>query len=179
MRKLIVSSLVSADGGFTSPASWVGDYFDADAAATALARLNESDAFLMGRASYEYFAPAWSKGTGPYMDRLNEIRKIVFSASLTSADEWRNTEIVATDAAEAVAGLTKQGDGHLMMYGYGRLAQHLAERGLVDELNLAVHPILLGAGEPMLRAGTTTHLTLVSAEARPNGVVDLRYIPKA
>ena len=56
-------------------------------------------AFLMGRASYEYFAPAWSKGTGPYMDRLNEIRKIVFSASLTSVDEWRNTEIVATDAS--------------------------------------------------------------------------------
>ena len=92
MRKLIVSSLVSLDGIHGDPQSWIGDYFDGQAAEESLAVLLDSDAMLMGRNTYEYFAPAFSPPSGPYLERINEIRKYVFSSTLTAAD-WNNTTI--------------------------------------------------------------------------------------
>ena len=58
MRNLIVSSLVSLDGIHGDPQSWIGDYFDGQAAEESLAVLLDSDAMLMGRNTYQYFAPA-------------------------------------------------------------------------------------------------------------------------
>jgi dihydrofolate reductase len=81
MRKLIVSSLVSLDGIHGDPQSWVGDFFDEQAAEESLAVLLDSDAMLMGRNTYEYFAPVWSSPSGPYLERINEMRKYVFSSS--------------------------------------------------------------------------------------------------
>ena len=66
MRKLIVSSLVSLDGIYGDPQSWAGDYFDEQAAEQSLAVLLDSDAMLMGRNTYEYFAPAWSSPSGAF-----------------------------------------------------------------------------------------------------------------
>ena len=64
MRNLIVSSLVSLDGIHGDPQSWVGDYFDQQAAEESLAVLLDSDAMLMGRNTYDYFAPRWSSPSG-------------------------------------------------------------------------------------------------------------------
>ena len=101
MRNLIVSSLVSLDGIHGDPQSWVGDYFDEQAAQESLATLLDSDAMLMGRNTYEYFAPAWSSPSGPYLERINEMRKYVFSSTLTVAD-WNNTTIISGDPLAAV-----------------------------------------------------------------------------
>ena len=113
MRKLIVSSLVSLDGIHGDPQSWTGDYFDEQAAEQSLAVLLDSDAMLMGRNTYEYFAPAFSSPGGPYLERINEMRKYVFSSTLTAAD-WNNTTIVPGDPVAAVRELKGQGDGHLV-----------------------------------------------------------------
>ena len=72
MRDLIVSSLVSLDGVHGDPQSWAGDYFDQQAAEESLSALLDSDAMLMGRNTYDYFAPpgrrlqglTWSGSTG-------------------------------------------------------------------------------------------------------------------
>jgi dihydrofolate reductase len=174
MRKLIVSSLVSLDGIYGDPQSWAGDYFDEQAAAESLAVLLESDAMLMGRNTYEYFAPAWSSPSGPYLERINEIRKYVFSSTLTTAD-WNNTKLISGDPVAAVRELKQQGDGHLVIYGYGQLAQTLLEHGLVDELNVVVNPVILGSGTALFRPGKRTNLRLVSVKQRDNGVVTLSY----
>jgi dihydrofolate reductase len=174
MRKLIVSSLVSLDGIYGDPQSWAGDYFDEQAAAESLAVLLDSDAMLMGRNTYEYFAPAWSSPSGPYLERINQIRKYVFSSTLTAAD-WNNTTIIPGDPVAAVRVLKEQGDRHLVIYGYGQLAQTLLEHGLVDELNLVINPVMLGSGTTLFRPGKRTSLRLVSATERRNGVVTLSY----
>jgi len=174
MRKLIVSSLVSLDGIYGDPQSWAGDYFDEQAAAASLAVLLESDAMLMGRNTYEYFAPAWSSPSGPYLERINEMRKYVFSSTLTAAD-WNNSTIIAGDPVAAVRELKEQGDGNLMIYGYGQLAQTLLEDGLVDELNMVINPVLLGGGTALFRPGKRTNLRLVSVSERRNGTVSFSY----
>jgi dihydrofolate reductase len=174
MRKLIVSSLVSADGIHGDPQTWSGDYSDEEAAAQWLAVLLESDAMLMGRNTYELFARLWGSPSGPYMERLYEMRKYVFSSTLTTAD-WNNTTIIPGDPVPAVRELKEQGDGHLIIYGYGQLAQTLLEHGLVDELDFVVNPVMLGSGITLFRPGQRTNLRLVSVAERRNGVVTLSY----
>jgi dihydrofolate reductase len=174
MRKLIVSSLVSLDGIHGEPQSWIGDYFDDQAAEESLAVLLDSDAMLMGRTTYEYFAPAFSPPAGPYLERINEMRKYVFSSTLAAAD-WNNSTVIPGDPVAAVRELKQQGDRHLVIYGYGRLAQTLLEHGLVDQLNFVVNPVVVGSGTTLFRPGKRTNLRLVSVTERRNGVVTLSY----
>jgi dihydrofolate reductase len=174
MRKLIVSSLVSLDGIHGDPQSWIGDYFDDQAAEESLAVLLDSDAMLMGRNTYDYFAPAWSSPSGPYLERIYEMRKYVFSSTLTAAG-WNNTTIIPGDPAAAVRELKQPGDGHLVIYGYGQLAQSLLERGLVDQLSFVIIPVMVGGGTTLFRPGKRTNLRLVSVAERRNGVVTLSY----
>ena len=174
MRKLIVSSLVSLDGIHGDPQSWVGEFFDEQAVQESLATLLDSDAMLMGRNTYEYFAPAWSSPSGPYLERINEMPKYVFSSTLTAAD-WNNTTILPGDPVAAVRELKDRGDGHLMIYGYGQLAQSLLEHGLVDQLTFVVNPVVAGSGTTLFRPGKRTNLRLTSVTQRRNGVVVLSY----
>ena len=161
---VIVSSLISADGVRDDPMSWVGDLFDADAVEGSIAQLKAVDAFLMGRRSYDYFAPAWSGGGDPYADALAATPKYVFSSTLESTD-WANTTIVRTDAVPAVREL----GGTSMLYGFGRLAQSLLAAGLVEQIQFGVHPVVVATGRTPLR--------LTETERRGNGAVVLRYAP--
>jgi dihydrofolate reductase len=161
---VIVSSLTSADGIRDEPMAWIGDLFDADAVSGSIQQLKSADAFLMGRGSYQAFAPFWSGGGDPYTDALAAMPKYVFSATLERTD-WANTTIVRTDAVEAVRALP----GTSLMYGFGRLARSLLAAGLVDELHFGVHPVTV---EP-----ARTPLTLLGVDRLANGAVALRYAP--
>ena len=160
MRRIKVGALVSLDGVGADPQSWALEYFDEAMTKRSLDELERTDAMLMGRGAYEYFQPKWPRAQGPYMDRINGMRKLVFSNSLEAVD-WSNAELVRGDAVEAVRGLK----GAFVVYGYTRLARSLLAAGLVDELDFTVHPLLLSPKRP---------LTLVGAEARPNGVVSIK-----
>ena len=161
---VIVSSLISADGIRDDPMSWIGDLFDAEAAEGSIAQLKSVDAFLMGRRSYDYFAPAWSGGGDPYSDALAAIPKYVFSSTLAGTD-WANTTIVRTDAVAAVRAL----GGTSMLYGFGRLAQSLLAVGLVEQIQFGVHPVVVRPARTPLR--------LSELDRRANGAVVLRYEP--
>jgi dihydrofolate reductase len=102
------------------------------------------------------------------------MRKYVFSSTLTAAD-WNNTTIISGDPSAAVRELKRQGDRHLVIYGYGQLAQTLLERGLVDQLNFVIIPVMAGGGTTLFRPGKRTNLRLVSVTERRNGVVTLSY----
>jgi dihydrofolate reductase len=172
MRKLIVGALMSLDGVQEAPRSWASPYFDDAAAEQALKRLLGADAMLMGRKTYEYFAPAWPQATGAYADRVNAIQKYVLSRTLTAAG-WNNTTIVADDAVRWARELKEQGGGDLVVYGFGQLAHTLLENDLVDVLDLWIHPVALG-GE-RFRNGKARALRLSGTEQRPTGVVSLVY----
>jgi dihydrofolate reductase len=175
VRKLIEASFVSLDGVIGDPRAWATPYFDPSAQAEALQELNGSDAMLMGRGTYEYFAPAWPALSGAYADRMNEIPKYVFSSTLERAD-WSNSTIIRDDPVSAVGELKQQDGNDLIMYGHGRLGQALLEHGLIDELRLAIHPLVVGEGQLLHRVGARqTTLTLVGAKTLSSGVVVLAY----
>lgn len=176
MRKIIESSLVSLDGVIGDPPTWIGDYIDEEFEKDALERLLSSDALLMGRRTYEMFAQIWPTRTGVYADKVNSIRKYVFSSTLDKAD-WKNSTILRGDVTSEVRQLKQRTGLDLAIYGHGLLGQTLLKQGLLDELRLSIHPLLVGHGKLFFREGESTKLKLIGTESFKSGVVVLRYQP--
>jgi dihydrofolate reductase len=174
MRRLLVGCLLTLDGVHDAPRSWAGPYFDADAARQSLDQLERTDAMLMGAGTYRYFATTWPYESGPYPDRMNAIRKHVFSSTLTST-EWNNSVLVRDDPVAAVTRLKAEGGGDLVVYGCGRLSQTLLDHDLVDELTVSLFPVIQGSGRTMQRTDPR-RLELVSVTRNPVGTVSLTYV---
>jgi dihydrofolate reductase len=174
MRRIIESTRVSLDGVIGDLQAWGMPYLDLEAQHAAAKQLSVSDAMLMGRHTYEVLAAAWSGRTGEFADRINGVRKYVFSSTLEHA-AWHNSTIVGGDVVAEVARLKQDGDRDLVIYGHGPLGQALIEHGLLDELRLSVHPLVVGRGTLLFRDGPITPLQLASARTLANGVVVLTY----
>jgi dihydrofolate reductase len=153
------------------------DYLDADAQKAATAQLSRSDAMLMGRNTYQALSTAWSTREGEFAETINAIKKYVISSTLRSTD-WNNSTILSGDVITEVTELKQQDGRDLMIYGHGPLGQTLLERGLLDEIRLSVHPIIVGTGALFHRDGEKkTELQLVGSEPLPTGVIVLTYRP--
>ena len=176
MRKIIESTLVSLDGVIGDPHLWAMNYFDDEAQKDSLEMLLASDAMLMGRRTYEIFAGVWPARTGDYADRMNSIRKYVFSSTLERAD-WNNSTIIRGDVAAEVAKLKQQDGRGLVIYGHGPLGQTLLEHGLLDQLRFWIHPILVGRGRLLFLEGEKRILKLIAKKTLGTGVVVLSYQP--
>jgi dihydrofolate reductase len=177
-RRLVQSVLVSLNGIIGEPMKWAGPYFGGGSAAHSLAALRRSDAFLMGRRTYEIFARQWPGATGPYADFLNQMPKYVFSSTLADA-EWNNTTIISGEVADEVRALKEAGGNDLLFYGHGRFGQTLVDAGLVDELTLTMVPVFVPSGTPLFReGGESRRWDLVEAGAGHDpGLASLTYRP--
>lgn len=181
MGKIAVHEFVSLDGVFEDP-RWTGQFGFAEAMGRAIAELTTaSSAILLGRRTFEMFAPAWSTRRAeddPGVPFFNDTRKYVVSSTLENADAWQNSEIVGPYDAEAIRHLKQRSDGNVYISGSGTLVRALLGDGLVDELHLFVYPVVLGEGARLLADGAAhTRLTLSAHEAYVNGVLHLTYGP--
>lgn len=174
MRKIIESTLVSLDGVFGEPHTWAMEYFDQEAEKYALELVSASDAMLMGRGTYEFFAAAFPHQTGEYGDRINKMRKYVFSNTLKKTD-WSNSSIISGDVAAETAKLKQQDGKDLVIYGHGLLGQTLLEKNLLDELKLWIHPLFAGRGQLLFRESDKKKLKLLTTKTLGTGVVVLTY----
>jgi dihydrofolate reductase len=155
---LILKMSVSLDG-YVAPADgssdWVAAGRSPDGAEWVLDTVSNAGAHLVGATTYTRWAGFWPDASGPFAVPMNEIPKVVFSNSLTSA-EWDETTIATGDLADAVARLKQErSGGYLLAQGGVRFARSLVETGLIDEYRLVVHPVVLGAGERIFLAPLT------------------------
>jgi dihydrofolate reductase len=158
MASLVLKMSVSLDG-YVAPidgsTDWIAAGRSDDGASWTVETLSNAGAHLVGATTYAGWAGYWPGASGPFAKPMNEIPKIVFSNSLTSAD-WGETEIAAGDLAEAITRLKQErSDGYLLAHGGTRFARSLVETGLIDEYRLVVHPVVLGAGERLFSAPLT------------------------
>ncbi len=178
MGKIAVHEFTTLDGVFDSP-TWTFDYpFDPKMGDAIAGVMGSSKAILLGRRTYQEFAPAWSARTAeddPGAPFMNESPKYVVSSTLESAD-WNNSTIVGPYSAEAIASIKDGIDGNIYVSGSGTLVRALFADSLVDELHLFVFPLTLGAGKRLFPdGGPKAKLTLTEAEAYESGVVHLGY----
>ena len=177
MRKLVEWTFVSLDGVIDSP-EWAGPYLDDEHHRYALALLDEADALLLGRKTYQGFVDFWPKQTGEIADRINGRPKYVASRTLPpGAADW-NATVLEGDVAEAVARLKVEPGGNILKFGTGELDKTLLEHGLVDELYFSKAPLAVGRGERLFE-GVEATFELIEASTFANGIVVLKYVPTA
>ena len=158
MASLVLKMSVSLDG-YVAPIDGSTDWSAAgrsdDARRWTVETVSNASAHLMGATTYAGWATYWPTAAGPFARPLNEMPKVVFSSSLTSAD-WGETTIAAGDLAEAITRLKQErSEGYLLAHGGTRLARSLVTTGLIDEYRLVIHPVVLGAGERIFDAPLT------------------------
>jgi dihydrofolate reductase len=175
MRKLIESTLVSLDGVIESPERWA--IFDDEASELSMQELDNYDAFVMGRVTYERFRDNWGAGGNPYVDRIGAMPKYVASRSLDDVT-W-NATLLGPDIVTAIQDLKAQPGKDLIKYGTSRLDATLLGAGLVDELRVWIMPVVVGSGQRIFEDVEPSSLSLNLTDVRRlrNGSVVLTYMP--
>jgi dihydrofolate reductase len=180
MRKIINSTYISLDGVIEGPHLWPSRGRPSDERAGQIqADLALScDALLMGRHTYDGFAPVWPTRSGdPVSDHINAMRKYVVSTTLQDP-EWHNTQVIDGDVAAEIARLRQAPGKDIVQYGFGAVSRLLLEHGLLDELRLWVHPLIVGAGRPsdlLFGAAHAVGFELTDTTTLSDGIVILSY----
>jgi dihydrofolate reductase len=179
MRKIVAGLFVSLDGVVESPDKWHLRYYNDEMGEIVDRAAEQADAILLGRRTYQEFADFWpSQGSEePFADHMNSTPKHVVSTTLTTLD-WANSSLVAGDFLDGVSTLKQQPGGDIQVIGSPTLVQSLLREGLLDELGLLVHPIVVGGGKRLFEnGGYGTALRLVDSRQLGTGVVSLTYAP--
>jgi dihydrofolate reductase len=190
MRKLIVHEFVTLDGVMQAPGGkdedrdggfehggWTMPYWHDDIGKSFFALMQDTDAFLLGRRTYEAHAAAFEPmpAGDPFGDVMNAPRKYVVSRTLTTPT-WRNTTIIRDNVIESVRDLKTQPGKNILTDGSSQLVHALLEHDLIDELHLSLYPLSLGSGKRVLPDGLHATFNLASATPYPSGVVGLHYV---
>jgi dihydrofolate reductase len=179
MRKIVNSTYVTLDGVIENPQDWpsMGGFSD-PGGKIQLTLLERCDAVLMGRHTYDSFAPVWSAMSGDALsDRMNALPKYVVSTTLTDP-QWNNTTVIDHDPIGTIRELKQQPGRDIVQYGFGRLSHALMGAGLLDELRLWVHPFFVGSGTVgglLYRTGSSGTFALADAITLDSGIVILTY----
>jgi len=178
MGRIVSNFFISLDGVVESPEKWHFPYFDDAMGAIIGAGMETATAFLMGRTLYDEWSSYWPEQSPdePFSEFINTLPKYVLSATLTDPT-WHHTTVVSDDVAAAVTRLKDTTDGDIVMSGSATTVRWLLANGLLDELNLLVHPIAVGSGQRLFEDPTTYPLHLLSSATLGTGVLHLRYAP--
>lgn len=181
MRKVVASELVSLDGVMGSPQDWAFSYSDDEMEQANASGMAASDALLLGRATYQEFASYWpyqNSADQPYTDYLNSTPKFVVSTTLEEPLEWQNSTLIKGNLAEEITELKRLPGKDITIIGSAALVQSLLADGLLDELRLMVHPLVLGGGKRIFEdRGDQKALELLDSKMFDTGVLYLTYRP--
>ena len=181
MRKVVAAEFLSLDGVMESPDKWHFPYFNEEMAQAIGEGFAAADAMLMGRVNYEEWAAFWpgqDPEENPMAGQMNAMQKYVVSTTLEEPLGWQNSTLISENVADEVAKLKQGEGGDIVISGSGGLVRSLLHLGLLDELKLMVHPIVVGSGKRLFEEGEEqTRLELVDSKTFETGVVYLTYRP--
>ena len=180
MGTIAVHEFIALDGVYEDP-RWTFEFgFDPAMGETLAEITGSATAILLGRNTFDMFAPAWRERTvdeDPGAPFFNETTKYVVGERDVT-QEWDHTQRLGRYDADAIRSLKDETDGTIYISGSGTLVRGLLADGLVDDLHLFVYPIALGSGERLWADGAgPTRLALTGHHVYDNGVVHLHYGP--
>jgi dihydrofolate reductase len=181
-RKVILKMVLSLDGFATSPDGtheWMFEWFGEDSMRRNLRALHEAGVHAMGRRSYEIMGPHWTASEGPIAAAMNEKPKAVFSRTLEHAG-WGPAEILSGELSAEIANLkARDDDGTILVHGGPVLAASLTRLGLVDEYQLSMVPIAIGAGRsPFAELDEHLKLEVVDEVRFRSGALAQTLVPR-
>lgn len=177
MRKIIVAQYISLDGVVESPERWHFPYVSDEFYAAMWAVNARIDTMLLGRVTYDALAATFANAPqdDPVAAQLNRPAKVVVSSSLCDP-AWARTSVLTGHVAGEVAALKARPGDDILVIGSIQLTRALLRAGLIDELHLFVHPVIVGAGQRLFEdAGPKIALQLAGTSPLPNGVTYATY----
>jgi dihydrofolate reductase len=181
VRKVVAAEFLTLDGVMEAPDQWQFPYFNDEMGQAIGEGFAASDAMLMGRVLYEEWAAYWPEQDpeqNPVAAQMNGVQKYVVSTTLEEPLGWQNSTLIKGDVAQEISELKCQPGKDITVSGSATLVRSLLRDGLLDELKLAVHPIVVGSGKRLFEEGEgRTALELVESKTFTTGVVYLTYRP--
>ena len=182
MSKIIVTMWTTLDGFIADADGELGWILgDAEMSEYEIKTVGNADTIMFGRKTYQDFAGYWAKvPDNPkadkweiiFADKINALKKIVFSKSLKKA-EWKDSTIVTKIVPEEIKKMKKESKKGIVIYGSASIIQELTKHELIDEYQFLVHPIILEKGIPLFK--DKVNLKLVKSETFNSGVMLLTY----
>ena len=180
MRKIVAGLFLSLDGVYEAPDQWHFPYWSDEMGEAVSEQMAAADAMLLGRVTYQEFAAFWPQqpSDGDIADHMNNTPKFVVSQTLDTVD-WSNSTLISGDVAAELTRLKGLPGKNISITGSGVLVGSLLRDGLLDELRLLVHPIVVGGGKKRLFSNAVEEKGLELAEAKTfsTGVLYLTYQP--
>ena len=193
MRTLIVAEFISLDGVIQGPGGpdedlsgefrfggWQVPYDDEAIGHAIMDLYSQPFELLLGRHTYDIWAGYWPRigadsPNHPIAGPFNSVRKYVATHRPDTLD-WQNSHALEGDIANAVRALKRQDGGYLLTHGSGDMVRQLLAAGLVDELRLLIHPVVLGHGKRLFGDNAQpSAFTLAHSVITPSGVLITRY----
>lgn len=178
MRRIVAGMFMTLDGVVEAPEKWNPPYYDEELNQAVMPQLAAAGTHLYGRRSYELFRSVFTgPAAPPHAELMTSTPKVVVSTTLKDPG-WGPTTVISGDIAAALTELKQQPGKDITVGASGTLVRFLLTEGLLDELNLLVHPVVTGAGRRLFEGGGQyVPLTLLESRPHRNGVVALRYAP--
>ena len=164
--------------------TWVTGNFNEEMARYAGDLMATMDTILLGRVTYQIMSsawPNWNEAQSPGADSMNHTPKVVLSKTLKEAPwgKYAPATVVGTDVERSIRELKGKPGKNIIVYGSARAVQSLTRMGLIDEYQLLVHPVFLGAGKPLFQGmELQTNLALLRTQTYRNGVNVTHYASK-
>jgi dihydrofolate reductase len=193
MRKVIANLNMTLDGVIQAPGrpdedtrggfrygGWGAPYFDPIAAQVASEGMQQGGELLFGRRTYEDFYKAWANRTdNMFSGFFDRAAKYVASRTLKEPLPWQNSTLLPGEAAQTVPALKQQPGKDLLILGSAALVRSLLRSGLIDQLDLSIHPLVLSSGRRLFDGDIPlTSFELVSSRPTSTGVIIATYRPK-
>jgi dihydrofolate reductase len=177
MRKIVAGLFITLDGVIEAPEKWNPAYYDDELTRAVMPLIADAGTHLYGRRSYELFRSVFTgPDAPPHAGLMTDAPKVVVSSRPLDGPDWGPVTLISGDVTAGLARLKQQPGGHISVGASGILVRYLLQAGLLDELHLMVHPVVVGTGRHLFEDGASpVPLTLLEATAHRNGIVALRY----
>jgi dihydrofolate reductase len=181
MRKVVSWLFTSLDGVVEAPNEWQFDVMDNDMMSAITSQMEAEDAILMGRVTYQDWLPFWPTSTDePYASHINKIPKYVVSSTLEEVEwgKWEKPTLIKEDLAREINKLKERSGKNISVSGSPTLVRSLLQENLLDELQLMIHPVVVGKGKRLFTEDVDLkRLQLVDSKVTGTGVVIVTYQP--
>lgn len=179
MPKVMSGLFISLDGVVESPDQWQFDHFDEDMMAALSSHIAAEDTILLGRVTYEEWAPYWPTSTDePYAGHINNTPKYVVSTTLDQVGwgDYDTVKLIKGNLAQEIARLKSRPGKNIGVAGSPTLVRSLLQADLLDELALMIHPVVVNRGKRLFQdGGDLKRMQLVDSKTTRTGVAILTY----
>ncbi|MCV7532464.1 dihydrofolate reductase family protein [Micrococcus luteus] len=181
-RKLVANLFYSVDGVAADPFNFQHDSFDKSLAAFMNEGIQQIDANVLGRVTYQEWASYWPSITegenAGFAEFINSTPKHIASSTL-GADEitWAGARLIQGEMTDFIRELVEQEGGTIAVQGSLSVVRQCVEAGLMDELTLIIHPAVAGKGRGLFNGMEPTRLRLIDAKPTEKGNILATYGP--